>query len=104
VLGIKVPLLQRLAKPDRHHSWSIRVEVISKMRRAWDFLRRVVAAMRLLARDERIPKPLRAIAGIGLLPIPGPFDEAVLVLIAPVFVALYREPMREAWEQAGSRI
>jgi hypothetical protein len=53
--------------------------------------------MRLLARDGRIPKPLRWIAGIGLLPIPGPVDEVVLVLVAPVFFAFYREPMREAW-------
>jgi hypothetical protein len=56
--------------------------------------------MRLLARDGRIPKPLRWIAGIGLLPIPGPFDEALLVLVAPVFLVLYREPMRDAWRRA----
>ena len=56
--------------------------------------------MRLLARDSRIPKPLRWLAGIGLLPIPGPFDEAVLVLIAPVFLLFYRQPMREAWDEA----
>jgi hypothetical protein len=65
-----------------------------------DFVIRTVRAMRLLARDERIPKPLRLIAAIGLLPIPGPFDEALLVLIAPVFLILYRRPMREAWAQA----
>ena len=58
---------------------------------------RTVRAMRVLARDARIPKPLRWLAGIGLLPIPGPVDEAVLILIAPVFLLLYREPMREAW-------
>ena len=49
-----------------------------------EFVWRTIRAMRLLARDSRIPKPLRWIAGIGLLPIPGPFDEALLVLIAPV--------------------
>jgi hypothetical protein len=65
------------------------------------FLIRTVRAMRILARDGRIPRPLRWIAAIGLLPIPGPFDEAVLVLIAPVFLVLYREPMREAWAQSG---
>ena len=58
---------------------------------------RTVNAIRLLARDERIPKPLRWVAGIGLLPIPGPVDEFVLILIAPIFLAFYREPMREAW-------
>ena len=66
------------------------------------FVGRVLGAIKLLARDERIPKPLRWVAGIGLLPIPGPVDEAVLLLIAPVFVAFYREPMREAWERAGA--
>jgi hypothetical protein len=57
--------------------------------------------MRLLARDQRIPKPVRWVAGIALLPIPGPVDEAVLVLVAPLFFALYREPMRDAWDRAG---
>jgi hypothetical protein len=64
---------------------------------------RTIRAMRYLARDGRIPKPLRWLAGIGLLPIPGPLDEAVLVVLAPVFLALYREPMREAWEKAAAR-
>jgi hypothetical protein len=64
------------------------------------FFMRTVTAMRLLARDGRIPKPLRLLAGIGLLPIPGPVDEAVLVMLAPVFLVFYRGPMREAWERA----
>jgi hypothetical protein len=58
--------------------------------------------MHLLARDARIPKPLRWIAGVALLPIPGPVDEVLLLLIAPVFVTFYRWPMREAWQQADS--
>jgi hypothetical protein len=56
--------------------------------------------MRLLARDSRIPKPLRWIAGLALLPIRGPVDEIILLLIAPILLTWYREPMREAWQRA----
>lgn len=65
------------------------------------FLGRTIGAVKLLARDGRIPKPLRCVAGLGLLPIPGPLDEALLVLIAPIFLAFYREPLREAWSRAA---
>jgi hypothetical protein len=57
--------------------------------------------MRILARDGRIPKPLRWIAGLALLPIPGPVDEVILLLIAPILFGFYRDPMREAWAHAG---
>jgi hypothetical protein len=59
-------------------------------------MRHLIRAMNVLARDDRIPKPLRWVAGIALLPIPGPFDEVVLVLVAPLFL-LYRESVHEAW-------
>ena len=71
------------------------------VRRMGAFLARTIRAITLVARDGRIPKPLRWIAGIGLLPIPGPFDEALLLLVAPVLFGLYRDPMREAWRSAG---
>jgi hypothetical protein len=51
----------------------------------------------MLARDGRIPKPLRWIAALGLLPIPGPFDEAILLLVALPLAIFYRGPLREAW-------
>jgi hypothetical protein len=53
--------------------------------------------MKLLARDSRIPKPLRWIA---LLPIPEPVDGVILLLIAPILFVFYREPMREAWQRS----
>jgi hypothetical protein len=66
------------------------------------FIRRTLGAMKLLARDQRIPKPVRAVAAIGLLPIPGPVDEALLILIAPVFLIFFRKPMREAWTNSAA--
>ena len=66
------------------------------------FAGHTIRALKLLARDGRIPKPLRWVAGLALLPIPGPVDEVILLLIAPVFFAFYREPMREAWQRADA--
>lgn len=71
------------------------------MRGAVAFLRHTVRAVTIAATDKRIPRPLRWAAGLGLLPIPGPFDEAVLVLVAVPLALLYRRPLAEAWRQAG---
>jgi hypothetical protein len=64
-------------------------------------LRRLLRATRLLLRDGRIPRPLRWLAAIALLPIPGPVDEAALLLLAPLLFAFHREPLREAWSRAA---
>jgi len=64
-------------------------------------LGRVLRALKIVARDRRIPRPLRWLAGLGLLPIPGPFDEALLLLLAPVFLVFYRGPLAEAWRAAS---
>ena len=63
-------------------------------------IRRLIRAVRILATDGRIPWPLRGLVALGLLPIPGPFDEAVLVLVGLILYAFYREPLREAWREA----
>jgi hypothetical protein len=65
------------------------------------FLTRTIKAIRFIATDTRIPRPVRVIAGVGLLPIPGPVDEVVLLLVAPVLFTFYRLPMREAWQRAN---
>ena len=64
------------------------------------FVSRTIRATRLLVRDGRVPRPLRWLAAIALLPIPGPLDEAVLLLIAPLLFLFYREPLRDAWRHA----
>ena len=66
-------------------------------------MRRLIRAVRILARDGRIPRPLRWLAAVGLLPVPGPFDEAVLLLVAALLFGFHREPLRDAWRQAGRR-
>jgi len=65
------------------------------------FVRRTIRAVGLLARDGRIPKPLRLIAAFGLLPIPGPIDEAALLVVAVPLALFYRASLNEAWQRAG---
>ena len=71
------------------------------LRKVRDLVGTTIRAMKLIAKDQRVPRPLRWVAAIGLLPIPGPVDEAILVLVAPIFLLFYREPMRDAWRRAA---
>jgi hypothetical protein len=70
---------------------------------ARNFLIRTARAVRILARDGRIPRPLRGAAAFGLLPLPGPLDEAVLLLVGLVLSLFYRERLVEAWHAAAPR-
>jgi hypothetical protein len=63
-------------------------------------LARTISAVRILARDGRIPRPLRGAAAVGLLPVPGPFDEAVLLVVGLLLWVFYRERLRAAWRDA----
>jgi hypothetical protein len=65
------------------------------------FFKRVVRAARFAATDKRIPRPLRWFAALGLLPVPGPFDEIVLLIAAVPLVLFYREPLADAWRRSG---
>jgi hypothetical protein len=71
------------------------------VRTARPVVARTLRATKLLARDGRIPKSLRWLAAFALLPIPGPVDEAVLLLLAAILFAFHRQPIREAWLHAG---
>jgi hypothetical protein len=64
-------------------------------------LRRAVRAVRVLARDGKLPRWLRALAALGVAPIPGPFDEALLLVVAAILWLGYRERLRAAWRTAG---
>jgi hypothetical protein len=59
-------------------------------------------AVRIAATDPRIPRPLRWLAALGLAPIPGPFDEVLLLIVAVPLVLFYRGPLSEAWARAGA--
>jgi hypothetical protein len=65
------------------------------------FFRRAVRAVRLLARDGSLPRWLRVLAAVGLAPIPGPFDEAVLLVVAAILWLGYRDRLRTAWRDAA---
>jgi hypothetical protein len=64
-------------------------------------MRRTLRAVRLLARDGGLPRWLRALAAVGIAPIPGPVDEGVLLVVAAILWLGYRDRLRAAWEAAG---
>lgn len=65
-------------------------------------LKRIARAVRLLVQDGGLPRWLRGLAALGLAPIPGPFDEAVLLVVAAILWLGYRERLRAAWRAADS--
>ena len=69
------------------------------MRSSAAFLKRTANAVRIVLRNGGIPRPVRWLAAFGLAPIPGPIDEAVLVLVALILFLFYRRELREAWKQ-----
>ncbi|HEY2354587.1 MAG TPA: hypothetical protein VGH79_06800 [Gaiellaceae bacterium] len=64
-------------------------------------VRRTVRAVRIAATDKRIPRPLRWLAALGVAPIPGPFDEILLLIVAVPLFLFYRRHLAEAWRQAA---
>lgn len=65
------------------------------------FLRRTFRTVKLVVRDERIPLPLKWLAALGLLPVPGPFDEVVLLVVAAFLFVFRRDVLREAWSASA---
>ena len=73
---------------------------LRRLRNALGFLVQVIRAVRIAGTDKRIPRPLRWLAAIGIAPIPGPFDEALLIIVAVPLALFYRGPLVEAWSRA----
>ena len=63
-------------------------------------MRKTLRAVRILARDGGLPRWLRGLAAVGIAPIPGPFDEAVLLVVAAILWLGYRDRLRAAWREA----
>jgi hypothetical protein len=64
-------------------------------------VKRTARAVRLLARDGQLPRWLRGLAAVGLAPLPGPFDEIALLVVAAILWLGYRERLRAAWRDAA---
>ena len=60
--------------------------------------RHLIRAVKILARDGRIP----GLAAFGVLPIPGPIDEAALLIVGALLWLFYRRSLRDAWAQAAA--
>ena len=64
-------------------------------------VKRLLRAVKILLRDDALPRWLRGLAAFAALPIPGPVDEVALVLVAAVLWIGYRERLRSAWRKAA---
>ena len=65
------------------------------------FVRRTARAVRIVIGHRGIPRPLRWLGGLALLPVPGPLDEAVLLVVAAILFVFYRPELRQAWKEAA---
>ena len=65
-------------------------------------MRRLIRTVRLLARDGRIPRPLRGLVAFGLLPLPGPLDELALLVAGALLWVFHRRALRDAWAASGA--
>jgi hypothetical protein len=68
--------------------------------RARAFVARTVRAVKIVVQDGRIPRPIRWGGAFGALPIPGPVDEAVLLLVGGILWIFYRDQLADAWQDA----
>jgi hypothetical protein len=65
----------------------------------------VVRLLRLaksLAQDPRIPRPVRWLIVVGLLPVPGPFDEIVLAVALLILAIVRPGIVRTLWRESAA--
>ena len=60
-------------------------------------IKRIIKTVKILAIEDKLPKWLRGMGLFGIAPVPGPFDEIVLMFVAIIVAAFYREVFKEAW-------
>src|SRR5437870_13750857 len=77
------------------------VSIRSVVTRIGSFVARTARAVKIVIRHGGIPRPIRWLAAVGLLPVPGPFDEAVPLLVALILFAFYRARLCDALAQAA---
>jgi hypothetical protein len=58
----------------------------------WERVKRLAKTLQALAKDPRIPRPVRWLLVLALLPIPGPVDE-IIGLVALGLIALFWRPI-----------
>lgn len=56
--------------------------------------KRAIRIGRALATDKRLPRYLRVLLAFGLLPIPGPVDDVILVIAGVLVIVRHRATFR----------
>lgn len=88
--------------PLRSHLKSVLIR--TRLAHAWRVFRRVLRALRQLAKDRRIPRWLRILLIIGCIQIPVlPIDEIALIAALIIIGIWYRQPLRDALATARGR-
>jgi hypothetical protein len=69
---------------------------------AWTRIKQLARTLRALAKDPRIPRPVRWLLLFAILPIPGPVDELVGLLALGLIAIFWRPVYREIRDQTRS--
>ena len=67
-------------------------------------MRRHLRVAKALAQDPSIPRWLRWMLLFGLLPIPGPVDDLVVVVAAVILVTFYRHRIRHHYDREAALV